>query len=205
MASHDRYVHQILDRVADETLISQRSLSRELGIALGLTNLLLRKIVRKGWVRIVRIRPNRVRYLITPTGLAEKAQMYRAQLAYNLRFYRETRDRIQESLERLSIDWPQPSDGSPRAHRVVLYGAGEVAEIGFVCLQGTNWDLVGVVDERRGRAFFGLPVHPPDRLAGTTIDGMSFDRLVIMSLKDTDDIRLKVLARGVPAEVVHAI
>jgi DNA-binding MarR family transcriptional regulator len=50
---------------------SQRSLSRDMGIALGLTNLIIRRLVHKGWVRIIRIKPNRVRYLLTPAGIAE--------------------------------------------------------------------------------------------------------------------------------------
>ena len=44
---------------------------RDMGIALGLINLLVRRLVRKGWVRIIRIKPNRVRYLLTPVGIAE--------------------------------------------------------------------------------------------------------------------------------------
>ena len=42
-----------------------------MGIALGLTNLIIRRLVHKGWVRIIRIKPNRVRYLLTPAGMAE--------------------------------------------------------------------------------------------------------------------------------------
>jgi hypothetical protein len=42
-----------------------------MGIALGLTNLLVRRLVHKGWVRIIRIKLNRVRYLLTPAGIAE--------------------------------------------------------------------------------------------------------------------------------------
>src|SRR5262245_25417864 len=101
MSSHDLHVHQMLDKIASGRAVSQRVLARELGIALGLTNLLLRKIVRKGWIRLVRVRPNRVRYLITPAGLSESARIYRNRLANNVQFYKETRDRIQESFRKL--------------------------------------------------------------------------------------------------------
>jgi DNA-binding MarR family transcriptional regulator len=58
--------------------VSQRSLAKVLGIAIGLTSLIVKRLVRKGWVRVIHIKPNRVRYLITPAGIAEKTRMSRA-------------------------------------------------------------------------------------------------------------------------------
>jgi hypothetical protein len=54
--------------------VSQRSLARELDIALGLTNLLKRLVMRR-LVRVATVRPQRVRYLLTPAGIAEKTRM----------------------------------------------------------------------------------------------------------------------------------
>ena len=78
MPSHDHHTRRILTQIEAEDKISQRSLAKELGIALGLTNLLIRRIVKKGWVKVINVRPNRVRYLITPTGIAEKARITRS-------------------------------------------------------------------------------------------------------------------------------
>ena len=66
---YDRYSLRILDVVAADRAVTQRSLARDLGIALGLTNLLIKRLVRKGWMRVTHISPNRVRYLITPAGI----------------------------------------------------------------------------------------------------------------------------------------
>ena len=71
ITSHDQFTHRILTEIEADNRLSHRSLSRDLGIALGLTNLLIRRLVRKGWVRIIRIKPNRVRYLLTPAGMVE--------------------------------------------------------------------------------------------------------------------------------------
>ncbi len=179
--------------------MSQRSLARELGIALGLSNLLMRQMIRKGWIRLVRIRRNRVRYLITPAGIAEKARMSRAYFARSVSFYMETRDRIQESFAVLSAECAAARKDEKR---IVFYGAGEVAEIGYVCLQESDLHLVAVVDERRTRRFFGLPVHLPECLTGGMIDGMSYDRLVVMGFDETDGIQSKLEALGVPPERV---
>jgi hypothetical protein len=175
--------------------VSQRSLARELGIALGLSNLLIRRMIRKGWIRLVRIHPNRVRYLITPAGIAEKARMSQAYFAGSLKFYIETRDRIRENFAVLSAECAAACE---HEKRIVFFGAGEVAEIGYVCLQDSDLSLVAVVDEGRMKPFFGLPVRSPNRLNGMTINGNPYDRVVVMSLDDTDGIRSKLQSLGVP-------
>src|SRR5450759_1891723 len=48
---------RILDAVESDHGVLQRSLAKELGIALGLTNLLVRRLVRKGWVPVIRCVP----------------------------------------------------------------------------------------------------------------------------------------------------
>ena len=154
MASHHQYEHQLLTEIDGGRSQSQRSLANRLGIALGLTNLLVSRLVRKGWVRVIRIRPNRFRYLLSPAGVAEKARLSRLVLQDSIRFYISARDRIREQLAGV---------GSP-ATRIAFYGTGEIAEIAYVCLQETDLHLVAVVDENAGRRFFGLTVHPSDDL-----------------------------------------
>ncbi len=82
MPSHDHHTRRILTRIEAGDKISQRSLAKELGIALGLTNLLIRRLVKKGWVKVINVRPNRVRYLITPTGIGDLITYHRSVAEY---------------------------------------------------------------------------------------------------------------------------
>jgi hypothetical protein len=161
-----------------------------LGIALGLTNLLLRRLARKGWIRVTGIKPHRVSYLITPQGIAEKARMTREYLKYSLAFYSEARDRIAQRFSTLSAEWAASDANCGK--RIVFYGAGEVAEIGFVCLQSTDLKLVGVVtiggSEHSG-SFFGMHVHTRDALRPGVVAGLPFDTLVVMSFDDKDAVQ----------------
>jgi DNA-binding MarR family transcriptional regulator len=185
---------QVLEAIAADDRITQRTLAGHLGIALGLSNLLLRRIINKGWVKVVNIKANRVHYLLTPEGVAEKARVTRMYVENTIHLYTETRERIRCSLARLSTTWPN-GDGSSVTKRVVFYGCGEVAEIAFICLDGTDLRLVGVVDDTRRKPFFGMFVHPPTALSESTLAGEPFDRLIVMSFRKADDIgaRLKVL------------
>jgi DNA-binding MarR family transcriptional regulator len=177
--SHGRLTRAILDEIETNDGVSQRHLATRLGMALGLSNLLVRRIVAKGWVKVVQIRPNRVRYLLTPAGIAAKARLTREYLASSLTFYADARERIRERFAELSGEL----DAAGGTKRIVFLGAGEVAEIGYVSLQETDLELVGVVDSVRTKPFFGLPVQPPDRLTAERLGGQPFDRLVVMSFE----------------------
>lgn len=185
---HEEHLHGILTKIEDGRDVSQRSLSSHLGIALGLTNLLVRKVVRKGWVRAIRIKPNRVRYMLTPEGLAEKARMSSHFLQNSVRFYVAARDRIRQRLAEVPVG---------NTSRVVFFGDGEVAEIAYVCLQETGFELVGVVGSGRDK-FFGLPVQPVTDLHPQALGSSPFDQLIVASFDNRDGVRAQLESRGVP-------
>jgi hypothetical protein len=191
----------LLDRVEAGNGHSQRSLSRELGIALGLTNLLLRRVVRKGWVKATNIQRNRVRYLITPAGIAEKVRISREYLAGSVKLYSEARQRIHGTLTTLSLNWSSTTGDK----RIVFFGGGEVAEIGYVCLQDTDLKLVGVVDDARPKPFFGIPVCPLEQLRPSALNGIAYGRIIVMSFADLPSIRKNLEERNIPADLVEWI
>lgn len=201
MNAHDQHVHRLLTEIETHAQVSQRSLAQRLGIALGLTNLLLHRIVRKGWVRMVHIKPNRVRYLLTPAGLAEKARMSRDSLNYSVRFYAEACDRIRSRFATLSTEW-RDRDGDKR---VVFFGTGEVAEIGYICLQETDLRLVGVIDDQGKSRFFGLPVWPAASLREGAVDGVPFGRVIVVSFGNAEAIDAQLVGAGIPADRVFWI
>ncbi|HXG55439.1 MAG TPA: hypothetical protein VNJ03_08695 [Vicinamibacterales bacterium] len=149
------------------------------------------------------MKPNRVRYVITPAGVAEKARMTLAYLDYSLRFYAEARERLQYSFAHLSAEWPEGN--APAGKPIVFYGAGEIAEIGYVCLQDTDLQLVGVADDERRRPFFGLTVHPAEQLGPEHLAGVPYGRVVVMSLRDTDARRATLQQQGCAADRIYTL
>ena len=51
---------------------NQRDLSRRMELSLGMVNLLLRRLISKGYIRINQLDKRKVEYLLTPTGISEK-------------------------------------------------------------------------------------------------------------------------------------
>jgi DNA-binding MarR family transcriptional regulator len=201
--SHDQHTHRLLTEIEGGEHLSQRSLAKNLGIALGLTNLILRRLIRKGWVRMIHIRPNRVSYLLTPTGIAEKARMSRDSLQYSIQFYAEARERIRDRFAALSAEWPEREGGEGK--QIVFFGTGEVAEIGYVCLQETDLHLVAAINDHPRTRFFDVPLYPSDRLSESTLADMSFGRLVVMSFNNGETIDGHLDALGLARDKVFWI
>lgn len=124
---------KILDEIGNGKEITQRGLSEELGIALGLTNSCLKRLIKKGFVKITGVKKNRIKYLLTPSGIVEQARLTYHYLQYTMDFYKETRSKIKHDFQDIA---------NKGLKRVVFYGAGEVAEISFLSLQESGLELV---------------------------------------------------------------
>lgn len=160
----DRLRLELLGAIADNHGATQRDLSARLGIALGLTNALMKRLVRKGYVKIAHVSPRRVRYLLTPKGIVEKSRLTYSYIQYSVGYYLQLRGRLRAVFDRLAAEGTR---------RVVFYGAGEVAEIASICLHGTPLELVAIVDERRaGDTVLGHRVGSLEDFAAVTFDAL---------------------------------
>ena len=176
---------KLLEAVEADSRITQRTLATKLGIALGLTNIYLKRLVRKGYIKCVNVQPNRISYLITPRGIAEKARLTYEFMDYSLHLYGEVRQHLRSVLQECAA-----------AHRrVAIYGRGEAAELAYLSLKEFGLDPVAIFDGEGGREFLGMPVRPIAEHAEVV-----FDLLIIARLdRNTDAIGL-LTRDGVPVD-----
>ena len=178
---------RLLHEVMESPQITQRDLSRRVGVALGLTNLILRRLITKAFIKIVNVSKSRIRYLITPKGMMEKARLTREYIEYSLLFYRSIRAFLVEHLARLAQEGHR---------RVLLCGTGELAEIAWLTMQEVTLELVGVIDEApHSKSFLGHPVHDLGYAAEAECD-----RIVIASLSPHQTLLDRLASLGVPAK-----
>jgi DNA-binding MarR family transcriptional regulator len=151
--------------VQADSAVTQRSLARELGIALGIANATLRRCVDKGLIKVRQAPARRYAYYLTPHGFAEKSRLTAEYLTDSFRFFRDARSQCEALLAGCAArGW----------RRIALAGAGELAEIAQLCSANAGVELVAVIDRRQaGRTFGGLPVvadlaHVP----GGTVDAV---------------------------------
>lgn len=172
----------LLTEIAEGDGVTQRQLAKKLGIALGLTNLYIKRLAKKGYIRIINIKRSRLKYLLTPRGIAEKARLTYQFMEYSLGYYIKLRETFREHLVPVS-----QSD----KRRVLLYGSGEIAEIAALVLWELDLTLEYVVDDdKSGTSFLGHKV-----CALSDIPEMSFDWIVLAVLNGSEILqeRLRTL------------
>lgn len=82
---------EILTQIQENENITQREIAEKTGLSLGAVNLLLKKMIQTGLIKIERLSPRTLKYILTPEGMKEKtAKTYH----YIVRTY-ETITRIQ--------------------------------------------------------------------------------------------------------------
>ncbi len=178
---------QALEAIADDASLTQRTLSSKLGIALGLTNIYLKRLIHKGYVKCVNLQANRLRYLLTPKGIAEKSRLTYEFMQYSLFLYGRVREHLQIVLE-------------PYTHgdlkRVAVYGTGEAAELAYLSLTALGLEMVAVFDDSGAAGhFLGRPVrHIADHAE------VDFDLLIVATLQQVEPIVESLAQRGVPRE-----
>ena len=109
----------VLDEIEKNPSISQRELSRRLGVSLGLTNLLLRRMARKAWIKVRSVPGRRLIYALTPRGFAEKLRKMRDFVRLSFRYHVNLQDTIERRI----------SEAGRTSPRVASFGAGELAAI----------------------------------------------------------------------------
>jgi DNA-binding MarR family transcriptional regulator len=189
--SHDSYrSFLLLSEITGEEPLSQRELSRRLGIAVGLVNSYLKNLVAKGYVRVKNFPRNRYAYLLTPQGIAEKSRLAYQHLAYFTGLYTVARQGFLDLFLRLE---------AAGVRKVAFCGVDEAAEIAYLSLRETDIDLAAVYDDRAaGEKFLGRPVLPLAQLAET--EGVL---CVITTLKRGETLKGKLLGMGIRAEQVR--
>ncbi len=145
---------EILEKIENDGHLTQRDLSREVGIALGLVNHLLKKMVKKGWIKIKNIDAKRIRYLITPEGAREKSSLLYKRVESTIHFYLEAKRVIKEKVQHLKNEGVKS---------VSIYGINHVAEVLFIVLNELGLRLDCVVDnDKKGKEWFGYKIIDTD-------------------------------------------
>jgi hypothetical protein len=182
---------KLLEAVAQDSHVTQRGLASQLGIALGLANIYLKRLMVKGYIKVSNVQPNRLSYLITPRGVAEKARLTYEFMDYSLHLYKEVRQHLRDVLRECAA----------AERRVAIYGRGEAAELAYLSLKESGLEPVAIFDAEGGASFLGMPVQPiADHRA------VDYDLLIIASLERTTAQHLeRVLRQGVPRDKIFPL
>ena len=180
---------EILTAIGEGRPLTQRALAQRLGVALGLTNLYLKRVVGKGYVKISRIDRRRLGYLLTTRGIAQRTRLTYEHMTYWASLYRRARATLREGLTPFLARGMQ---------RIALYGTGEPAELAYITLRELGVEPVGVYDRTGGGMFLGHPVRDWRELPKEALDG-----IIVATFERPDAVMLELEALGVsPGTIV---
>jgi DNA-binding MarR family transcriptional regulator len=121
----------LLEQIEHDPDVTQASLAAHLGVAVGTVNWHLKRLISKGYVKVKRAQRRKLRYIITPEGIAFRARLTVNYIETSMRLYRRTRLRVRELLVELQ---------QAGYDQVLVDGEGDIADIcRLTCLeQGIN-------------------------------------------------------------------
>jgi EPS-associated MarR family transcriptional regulator len=115
-AANDDTLFWTLKLLQDNPGMTQRSLAKEVGINVSSINFCLKALVEKGWVKMgnFSMNPDKLSYayLLTPTGVAEKAVLTRRFLQRKMVEY----EKLREEMEALQLE-AQPDAPTPNTSK----------------------------------------------------------------------------------------
>ena len=192
MDKEDLHILRLMGEIDRNGDFSQRELSKRLNISLGLVNTFLKRLVKKGYFKVKTMPRNRLKYFITPEGLARKSKLTAEYLRYSVNHYRD--------IKNLLLSKYRQMEGN-QVRSVLFYGAGEVAELAYLYLQLTPIRLVAIIDdERKGMRFFGFPIEGVERLRKR-----DWEMILLTDLDNKDEAIARLSKEGVDPERIAFI
>ena len=117
----------LLEEIESDPDVNQSTLATQLGVAVGTVNWHLKRLIEKGYVKVSRAERKKLRYIITPEGIALRARLAVNYVENSFSLYRKTRQRVKDhvtQIRRAGYD------------RVRILGEGDVADIArLTCLE----------------------------------------------------------------------
>lgn len=170
----------VIQELSRQPTRTQRELSQSLGLSLGMTNLLIQRLTRKGFIKISQLDWNRTQYLLTLKGATEKARKAYSYTLYTLKIFKQIQDNIRTALKR------EHADGQREFHLVAQHELLELVRdsASELSLEGASFSFYKTFDQ--------LPAGAKTVLTATLETPPAGDKRRFVSLVDFDNISFRL-------------
>ena len=182
---------RLLEEVESTSDLSQRRLAANMGIALGVANVLVKSLAKKGYIRATRVSWRRWVYILTPAGMARKVQLTANYVNRFLGHYRRVRSLVTETLGVV--------DTSPESV-VAIYGTNELAELMYLALRDSGVNRIEFLEESGQGEFLSSPVRPLESIAPG-----DYVKVLVAYSTDIDARHQRLLGLGISPDRVATL
>jgi DNA-binding MarR family transcriptional regulator len=117
----------LLEKIEYDPDINQATLADHLGVAVGTVNWHLKRLIAKGYVKVKRAQRRKLRYIITPEGIAFRARLTVNYIEQSMELYRLVRGRVRMAIFEVK---------AAGYNSVRIEGDGDIADIcRLTCLE----------------------------------------------------------------------
>ena len=192
MDKEDLHILRLMGEIDRDGDHSQRELSQRLDLSLGLVNTFLKRLVSKGYSKVTTLPKNRLKYFLTPEGIARKSKLTVEYLHYSMNFYRDIKNLLLNKYQEMETN---------KVQSILFWGAGEVADLAYLYLQQTNIQLAGIIDdEEQGKKFFDFKIERSHR-----VRQLDWDIVFVTQLEDIGEDIKTLLENGIPQERIATL
>jgi len=111
---------KIIDEIGKNLNTTQRKISRQIGISLGMTNIIMKRLIAKGYVKMRGLNRRNVEYILTPRGFAEKVKKTHRYLLRTVDTIKTLKEKIQDTI----LEYYEKGE-----RNFTILGKGELADI----------------------------------------------------------------------------
>ncbi len=134
----DEKEYKIIEEISKSPSLTQRELSQKTDLSLGAVNIILRRLMKRGFLKTRNLTPKKVEYLITPQGFSEKAKKSYTYIYKTIDLVKRVKDEIAK------IVLEEYNRGQ---RRFVILGNDDLADIIELALKGFEYQRVIDVNE----------------------------------------------------------
>ncbi|HOW28614.1 MAG TPA: winged helix-turn-helix transcriptional regulator [Elusimicrobiota bacterium] len=118
-------IYKILDLISNSPLLSQRKVADSTGLSLGLVNLILKRLVKTGYIKVSSLNKKRVKYILTSKGALEKYTQTYKYVSGTVQTFLE----YQKNLSTLIDDLRKNASKKGDTLRFAILGNGDISSL----------------------------------------------------------------------------
>ena len=180
-----------LEQIEANPEITQRQLSKSIGIALGLTNVLIKNLAQKGYIKASQAGWKRWLYNLTPEGISHKINLTHKYIIRTISNYNVIKESIRTDLALTSLHLES---------RIAIIGSGDFAELVYLALKNHGIEDIQTfaLNPEQGQKFLGMPVN---KITKTVL--RDFDKIFFAEMGSSENA-FNILNLTVPSKKIVA-
>ncbi len=139
----------LLTKAENKEILSQKKFALNIGIAVGLVNVYIKKCIKKGWIKITNVPNKRYVYYLTPKGFEEKSRLVCHYLKDSFNFL----DNSKKDFLRLFEICKK------KFKKIAIVGNGDLVEVALIVAEASNIKVdIIYSDEIKRKEMLEVPV-----------------------------------------------